>query len=223
VEKIIENDPNNKKASVLNGKASRLQLTVEEGLEKQLTKIKEKAYNLNLVSGNHLRLTVLYSIPEIKKTFFGFLFHSYEKALNNIRVNAIDWVVDMYDSYVDLLTPMLNEVTEQLEQLLKKRVFLRGANERKVNELRRAVDQDIGRLNDLVTHHSEVLKMWEQDCEHAKQLQGYFIKHWLLYKEELQRKLQYGTTEERWLALHYLLLLQQDDEKIIESLKIRGE
>ncbi len=49
---------------------------------------------------------------------------------------------------------------------------------------------------------------------------AYLIKHWLLYKDELKQKFRYVSVEERWLVSQYLLFLQQDGEKMIESMNI---
>src|SRR4051794_10030836 len=65
VKNIIIYDTSHKKASVLNGYASNLKLTVETDLEKQLTKIKEEVYNLNMKLGHDLKLPKLDSIPKI--------------------------------------------------------------------------------------------------------------------------------------------------------------
>jgi hypothetical protein len=93
-------------------------------------------------------------------------------------------------------------------------------NQLKIKTLTTDIDMHKELLTQLVVHHNEVNEMWKQDSEHAKQLQSYFIKHWLLYKEELQAHFLYGNSKERFLASQYLLLLEQDGEKIINSLNI---
>jgi hypothetical protein len=221
VKSIIIYDTSHKKASVLNGYASNLKLTVETDLEKQLMKIEEEVHNLNITSGRDLRLPKLASIPKIYQKIDAFwLTSSYDKAFYHLCDKAIDWVVAMYNAYLDVLTPILNGVEEQREQLVKKAQALKWMKDEKVIKQQKEIAQDEKRRDQLMAQHDEVYKMWQQDCEHAKQLQGYFIKHWLLYKEELQQHFLSSSVKERWFISQYLQLLQQDGEKIIESLNI---
>jgi GTPase SAR1 family protein len=219
VKSHIEYNSGNKKASALNGYASKLQLSIETDLESKLREVKENAHNLKKSSGQHLELPDIYSIPKIHQKIDAFWFTStYEKALYKIRDQACDWVVEMYESYNQLLTTIRNEVTEQLEQLFKKTEAFQRANDEKMQRLHKELAVYKEQQEQLEALNKEVYEMWNQDREHAAQLQGYFIKHWLLYKEELQQHFLYGDTKERWLATQYLHLLQQDGEKIIESL-----
>ncbi|MCQ6274809.1 hypothetical protein JMM81_07475 [Bacillus sp. V3B] len=221
VKDMIIYNASHKKASILNGYASNLQSIVKMNLEEQLTDIKEKVHNLNITSVNDLRLPELDSIPRIYQKIDSFwLTNSYDKAFYNLCDQAIDWVVKLYKAYMKVLTLILNEVVEQSEQLLKKAEDLKRIKDEKVEKLHKEIIVDKKKRDLLHTRYNEVHEMWKQDCEHAKQLQGYFIKHWLQYKEELQHYFLSGNAEERWFVSQYLQLLQQDGEKIIQSLNI---
>lgn len=221
VKTTIIYDTSHKKASLLNGYASKLQLTVETNLEKQFRKIKEEAHNLHITLSHDLRLPELESIPRIHQKIDSFwLTSSYDKAFYHLCDNAMDWIREMYKGYMEVLTSILNEVAEQCEQLVKKAQALKSMKEEKVNKLHKEIVEAGKKRDLLMAHHNEVHEMWKQDCEHAKHLQGYFIKHWLLYKEELQQQFLASNAEERWFVSQYLQLLQQDGEKIIESLNV---
>jgi len=219
VKEIITYDSSQKKASVLNGYASNLQFTVETNLEKQLTDIKAVANSLKITEGHDLRLPELQSIPRIYQKIDAFwLTTSYDKVFYNLLDKSIDWVVEMYKVYLDILTSIRNEIKKKPEQLLNQAKALRQMNDEKLKRLHKEIAKDEEIRDQLIEKHGEVYEKWKEDCEHAKHLQDYFIKHWLLYKEELQRHFLSGNVEERWFVTQYLQLLQQDGEKIIESL-----
>lgn len=109
---------------------------------------------------------------------------------------------------------MKNQV-ELLEKQVLDLKFVSEERKKKREKLFVMYQEEKGRFE---SHYQEILEMWNQDREHATQLQSYFIKHWMNYKAELQYHFLYGDEKERWLASQYLQLLLQDGKKIIESL-----
>lgn len=224
VKNKIKRNLNNKKASILNSDASKLQLFIEKDLEKQLTEIKERVQNLELLSIYHIELPEINSLSLLKNKIDGFWFRgTYEKALSNLRTDLSFWIKGMYDSFIELLTPILDEVSEKQEHAIVKLESLELLNDKNEKKLQNNISRLLDKKNQLISQHDEVYRLWEQDCDHAKKLQAYFIKHWLQYKDELQYHFIYGNVEDRWLASQYLQLLKLDGKKIIESLNIRGE
>ncbi|MFK9093082.1 hypothetical protein [Bacillus salipaludis] len=216
---IIEYTPNNRKASVINDDALRLQEIVASELEIKFRRIKQEAGILKLGISNLLELPYLPPIPRVEQKIDAFwLKNTYEKAITRIRGIAYDWVTEMYQNYNLLLTPILKAANEQKEQFFHEAEGLKFVN----TETRGRLEEELASYQkekaDLDFHYQKVYQLWNQDREHASQLQGYFIKYWMEYKEELQQHFHYGNAEERWLAAQYLQLLGQDGEKIIESL-----
>lgn len=215
----IEYNSSHKKASVINGFAAKLQQSVETELELNLRKGIVQAKNLKISSGYLLQLPELDSIPKIHKKMDAFWFiGTYEKALYKTRGAACDWVEEMYKNYNDLLLPVLHEAEEKIEQLLKEAEAFQLMSFGKIKKRNHELDEYQEIKNQLEEQHREIYEMWKQDREHAAELQRYFIKYWLQYKEELQHHFLHGNPEERFLAAQYLHLLQQDGEEIIESL-----
>jgi hypothetical protein len=219
VKKCIIYDTNHKKASILNEHASRLEATIAKSLDKQFTKIKEEAQSLKIASVHELKRPELDSIPKIQQKIDNFwLTSSYDKAFYKLCDKAVDWVVEMYNAYLYVLTSILNRATEKYEQLRKRAQDLTEMKDEKIKRLHKEMIEDEKKRDQLLAYYDEVSEMWKQDCEHAKQLQGYFMKHWFLYKDELQQRFLSSNVEERWFVSQYLQILQQDGEKIIESL-----
>ncbi|WP_394231963.1 hypothetical protein [Niallia oryzisoli] len=221
VKNILTYDVKQKKASVLNQHALQLQHSFEKKIDNQLSAIKERAEKINLSKASHLKLPNLDPIPKIQQKIDSYWLTSrYDKAFNRMCHNAILWVEQLYHAYKEVLTPILDEVLMHRDQLLIEAEALKCKKELIISEwLTELADKEKTR-DALREEHVKVNEMWAQDCEHAKQLQGYFIKHWLRYKEELQEKFLTTNPQERWAATQYLQLLQQDGENIIESMNI---
>lgn len=219
IREIIEYNSSNKKASVINGNASTLELRVQIDLENWLRKVKEEAQNLIISSAKNLNLPNLYTIPKIDQLIDAFWIKStYEKALYQTRSSAYHWVKEAYESFNSLLAPVIKETSEEMKRLKKNAETYKQLKNIKIKNLQVELDQNQKKKVELVRQSREIYEMWKQDCSHATQLQGYFIKHWLQYKEELQQYFLYGNPDERWLASQYLQLLLQDGKKIIDSL-----
>jgi hypothetical protein len=216
---IIEYNSSNKKASVINTHASELEFRIEDDLEKQLKKVKEEAQNLKITSAQNLSLQYLMPIPKIDQIIDAFWFKStYEEALFNTRSFAYDWLKEAYEGFNSLLNQVMKEVSKEIKHLEKNAETFKQLKERKVKNLQAELDQNQSQKEALVHQHREIYDMWKQDRAHARQLQGYFIKYWFQYKEELQQYFLYGNTDEQWLSSQYLQLLVQDGKKIIDSL-----
>lgn len=208
-----------RKASAINEAASKLQLGLEKELDAKLRAIKQEASILKISGTHQLELPYLYPIPKVEKMFDAYRFEkTYKKAFYETTDYAFDWVNVMYQNFNHLIKPIYNKVKNQVE-LLEKQVldlkFVSEERKKKREKLFVMYQEEKGRFE---SHYQEILEMWNQDREHATQLQSYFIKHWMNYKAELQYHFLYGDEKERWLASQYLQLLLQDGKKIIESL-----
>jgi hypothetical protein len=224
VNKLIPFHTSKRKASILNDHALKLQHIVKTRMKKELMEIKEKAKPLPMIDINNLQLPDLDYIPKIQQKIDSFwLNSSYEKSLYTLRGHASDWVVKMFEAYMNLLTTIINKTTEQFHLLLEEKESLKRLKEETIHRLQKALELDIEKRDLLKVQQNNWNALWEQDCEHAKQLPGYFIKHWLLYKEALEQQFLLVPVKERWLVSHYLLLLKLDGERIIDSMKIGEE
>ncbi|NHC41041.1 hypothetical protein G6549_13780 [Bacillus sp. MM2020_1] len=214
---VIEFTPYYRKASMINSHIDKLEQCVEQEIETKLREIKQEASILGI--GVPFEEPCHAYIPRIEQKIDAFwLKGTYEKAVTTTRDYAEGWVTQMYVNYNMFLTPVLNEAIEQKERLVKEKESLMVVSTKKINNLEKEIAKYQELKAELDAHYQEVYELWNQDREHASQLQGYFIKYWMEYKNELQQDLLYGQAEERWLAAHYLQLLQRDGEKIIESL-----
>ena len=224
VNEIIPIQSNHKKASFINGCTLKLENLVKTRIKKQISDLKGIAQPLPILSIRHLQLPELDSIPEIKQKMDSFWFNSqYQKSLQITRDHAYDWVEKMYKTYINLLTSVQIEGTQYIEQLLNKQDALLQMKNETIQRLQNTRLHDQEKRDLLIKQQRELNTLWKQDCEHAKRLPAYFIKHWLLYKEELEQKFLHVSIEERWFVSQYLLLLQQDGEKIIEPMNIGDE
>ena len=219
VHEQLEYSYSNRKASAINEDASKLQLSVETELETKLWEIRQEAGRLNISMRHYSGLPSLYPIPRIEQRIDAFwLQSSYEKAFYSTSSHAYDWVKEMYENFNTLLKPIYYEVKSLVEMLEKQAAdmaFMKEENRKKHEKL---VAQYQRENDDLVAGYQKIYQEWNQDQAHASQLQSYFIKYWMDYKEELQQYFLYGNEDERWLASNYLQLLVQDGKKIIESL-----
>ncbi|ULT56820.1 hypothetical protein L1999_28065 [Neobacillus drentensis] len=223
VDDIIEYTPYNKKASVINYDVSRLQNWAERELGNSLLTIKQKASDANIELGQPLELPFLPPLPEIEQKIDAFWFKTtYEKALSTMREQAHEWLTEMYQNYNHLLKLVLTELTRQKEQAIKEVEAGKLEYRTKINSLENQLVTYQKEEAELKARYLKACQLWEQFSDHASQLQGYLIKYWLDYKEELQQHLLYGQTEDRWLSAHYLQLLRQDGENMIESLTKGG-
>jgi len=221
VKKFLKYDVNHKKASILNHNAIQLQITVEKKIENQLREIKERTNSLSLLKMVHLELPKLDPIPKIKQKIDSYwLKGRYDKAFHRLSNEATVWVEAMHQAYQNVLEVYLNEAADICHQLANEVEALERTKEETVSTLQNELNEMEGKRNCLRIEYAKVDEMWERDCEHARQLPSYFIKHWLLYKEELQHQFLSENPQERWAAAQYLQLLQQDGENIIESMNI---
>lgn len=223
VDDIIEYTPYNKKASVINYDVSRLQIWAERDLGNSLLSIKQKASDINIELGQPLELPVLPPIPEIEQKIDAFWFKTtYEKALSSMREQAHEWLTEMYQNYNHLLTLLLAELTRKKEQVILEVEAVKFECRTKISAHESQLVTYQKEEAELKACYLKACQLWEQLSDHASQLQGYLIKYWLEYKEELQQPLLYGQSEDRWLSAHYLQLLRQDGENMIESLTKGG-
>ncbi|MEH7096846.1 hypothetical protein [Neobacillus vireti] len=224
VEDTIEYTPHDRKASIINEDVSRLQIAVERDLGTSILILKQEAHFFKIDLATPLELPFIPPIPAIEQKINAFWFKStYEKALSHMRSLAHDWVTEMYQNYNSLLTSILHEVTVQKELAGKEAEASKLAYRQKMNTLE----------NQLVTYQKEEVELkaryqkasqkLNQFHEQVSQLQGYLIKYWLEFKEELQQDFLYGNAEGRFLAAQYLQLLRQDGGKIIEPLMSGGD
>ena len=221
VNEIIPIQSTHKKASAINGYALKLEQFVKTRINKQISDLKESAQPLPILAIGDLQLPEIDSIPEIQQKIDTFWFNSrYQKSLHITREHATDWVEKMYKAYMNQLFFIHNEGTQHLEQLLNEKESLLQMKDATLLRLYNIQDNDQKRRDLLIKQQKELNTWWKQDCEHAKNLPAYFIKHWLLYKEELEQTFLHVSVDERWLVLQYLLLLRLDGEKIIESMNI---
>ncbi|WP_040205303.1 hypothetical protein [Neobacillus jeddahensis] len=219
VDTIIEYTPYYRKASVLNDDALRLQEIVENELKIKFRKIKQEAGILNLGISNLLELPYLDPISKIEQKIDAFWLKStYEKATSRIRGNAYEWVSEMYQNYNLLLTPIHENAMEQKEQLVHEAEALKSVMTERKKQLEDELANHQKEKAEHEAHYQKVYQLRNQNREQASQLQGYFMKYWMEYKDELQQHFQNGNAEERWFSAHYLQLLRQDGETIIESL-----
>ncbi|PLS08018.1 hypothetical protein [Neobacillus cucumis] len=224
VDDLIEYTPYNRKASVINEGAARLQLSVERELEIAIRKIKQEAGTLKIEPGHSLEPPDLSPIPQIEQKIDAFWFKAtYEKALTNMKSRAHDWLTEVYESYNQLLTSFLDGIKEQKEQVIKQAEASNHAYIQKINSLENEFLTYQKEEAELKAHYLKVSQLWNQFGEHASQLQGYLIQYWLEYKEELMQHFLYGHREERFLAAQYLQLLRQDGKDMIESLNGGGD
>jgi hypothetical protein len=223
VDDIIEHTPYNKKASVINYDVARLQSWAERELGNSILTIKQKASAGNIELGQPLELPFLPPIPEIEQKIDAFWFKTtYEKALAHMRTLAHEWLTEMYQNYNQLLTSILTELTRQKEQAVKEVEALKLESRAKISSHENQLVTYQKEEAELKARYLKACQLWEQFSEHASQLQGYLIKYWMEYKEELQQPFLYGQTEDRFLAAHYLQLLRRDGENMIESLNKGG-
>ncbi|KAA9024235.1 hypothetical protein [Niallia endozanthoxylica] len=221
VKNFLKYDANHKKASILNRNAIQLQITVEKKIENQLMEIKERTNSLNLLKIVHLELPKLDPIPKIKQKIDSYWLKSrYDKAFNRLSDEATVWLEEMYQAYQNVLQAYLNEASDIYNRLAHEAEVLKRTKEETISQLQNELTEIEEKRDYLRTEYEKADEMWERDCDHARQLQGYFIKHWLLYKKELQHKFLSENPQERWIAAQYLQLLQQDGENIIESMNI---
>ncbi|WP_042454314.1 hypothetical protein [Neobacillus dielmonensis] len=219
VNHVIVYMPNNRKASFINQNIEDLEQQLKEDIEPKLREIIQEADGLNIGTTALFQLPYYSPIPRIEQKIDTFwLKSSYEKAVNQTREFAYDWVTKMYHSYNEVLLFIQNEAIERREQLSKEKNAIHFAT----TEKRKKLEQELAEMEQLRAQHDvhslEVYEQWNISKKHVSQLQGYFIKHWMEYMEELKQLLLKGNTQERWLASQYLGLLRQDGEKMIKSL-----
>ncbi|WP_338453142.1 hypothetical protein R4Z09_15480 [Niallia oryzisoli] len=221
VKNYVKYDVKQKKASILNGHAEQLQISIKNKIENQLTEIRERADRLDLLQDSLLRLPKQDPIPKIQQKIDSYWFTSrYDKSFNQLLLNGTKWVEQIYQSFKVILMPLINEALMLRNQLLYEVESLNRMKEENIAKLQMDLTKIEIERDYLRKEQVKMNEMWEKDLQHANQLQGYFMKHWLLYKEELQRQFLSENPEERWAAFQYLKLLQQDGENIIESMNI---
>ncbi|MCM3729616.1 hypothetical protein M3226_28990 [Neobacillus cucumis] len=224
VDDTIEYTPHDRKASIINEDVSRLQIAVERDLGTSILILKQEAHFFKIELATPLELPFVPPIPPIEQKIDAFWFkNTYEKALFKMRSLAHDWVTEMYQNYNHLLTSILNEVTAQKELIVKEAEASKLEYRQKINNLENHLVTYQKEEAELKARYQKACQLRNQFHEHGSQLQGYLIKHWLEYKEELQQDFLYGKSEDRYLAAHYLQLLRQDGEKIIESVNRGGD
>ena len=221
VHEIIPVQSKHKKASAINGCALKLEQFVQTRIKKQISDLKEKAHPLQILSIKHLQIPGLDSIPEIHPKIDTFWFNSqYQKSLQITREYAASWVEKMHKAYLTQLTFTHDEGTQHLQQLLIDKETLQQMKDATLQRLKHLQAKHQEKKELLIKQQEESDRLWKHDCEHAKNFFAYLIKHWLLYKDELKQKFLYVSVEERWFVSQYLLFLQQDGEKMIESMNI---
>ncbi|WP_160724122.1 hypothetical protein [Bacillus sp. USDA818B3_A] len=224
VDDTIEYTPHDRKASLINDDTARLQTSVERDLGTSLLILKQEASYFKIELTQPLELPFVPPIPPIEQKIDAFWFKgTYEKALSSMRSQAHDWVTEMYQNYNRLLTSILQEVTARKEQVIKEAEASKRGYRQKINTLENELTTIQTEEARLKTRYLNACELRKQFHEHAADLQGYLIKHWLAFKEELQQQFLYGDAESRFLAAHYLQLLRQDGERIIESLNRGGD
>ncbi|MEH7417271.1 hypothetical protein V7266_18470 [Neobacillus drentensis] len=224
VEDTIEYTPHDRKASNINEDVSRLQIAVERDLGTSILILKQEAHFFKIELATPLELPFVPPIAAIEQKIDTFWFkNTYDKALAKMRSQAHDWVTEMYQNYNRLLTSILYEITAQREQVLKEAEASKLAYRQKINILENQLVTFQKEEAELKARYQRDSQAWDQFREHVSQLQGYLIKYWLEFKEELQQDFLYGNAESRFLAAHYLQLLRQDGEKMIEPLISGGD
>ncbi|WP_251552090.1 hypothetical protein [Neobacillus muris] len=216
VHEVIPYTPNHRKASVINRAIENLEQRIAEELEPKLREILQEADRIKIGSENLSHLPYITPIPRLEQKIDSFWLKSnYEKAASHTRELAHEWVTAMYHTYNEVLAPIENEARERKEELSKEANALKSATLEKRKKLKEDLAVYEQRKAELEESYQKVYDSWKQYREHASQLVGHFIKHWMDYKNELEQFLHNGSTEERWLASKYLELLLQDGEKII--------
>ncbi|PFO08040.1 hypothetical protein COJ85_05060 [Bacillus sp. AFS076308] len=224
VDDTIEYTPQDRKASIINEDVSRLQIAVERDLGTSILILKQEAHFFKIELATPLELPFVPPIPAIEQKIDAFWFkNTYEKALFKMRSQAHDWVTEMYQNYNRLLTSILYEITTQREQAVKEAEASKLEYRQKINTLENQLVTYQKEEAQLKARYQKACQVWNQFQKHASQLQGYLIKHWLEYKEELQQDFLYGNAEGRFLAAQYLQLLRKDGQKIIESVNRGGD
>ena len=223
VDDTIEYTPNERKASIINDDVSRLQIAVERDLGTSILILKQEASFFKIEVANPIELPYVPPIPPIEQKIDSFWFKgTYEKALSNMRSQAYNWVMVMYQNYNDLLTAISNEVTAYKERTEKEAESSKLEHRQKINTLENQLATFEQEEAQLKARYQRTCQWQKQFHEHASQLQGFLIKHWLAFKENLQQQVLYGDAESRYLAAQYLQLLRRDGEKIIDSLNRGG-
>lgn len=209
--------------SVLNAEASSLQYELVQRLEKVQAEVESDTRRLQVSLGE-------ITFPEIvppalldrdkKEIIFK---RSYRKIIKQLRLDVSFRIEEMVDPFVETFINVHDHVSIKADSVFNELDLLRRAYDKNRSTLQDEINKEVDIKQQLMTQREEAKRLWEQDCDHAKKLQTYFIEHWLLYKHELEELFLHGRLEERWLASQYLQLLQVDGTRIIESLNIRGE
>ncbi|MBM7652609.1 hypothetical protein JOC76_002067 [Neobacillus cucumis] len=224
VNDTIEHTPHERKASTINDDVSRLQTAVERDLGTSIKIIQQEAHFFKIELATPLELPFVSPIPPIEQKIDAFWFkNTYEKALSKMRFLAHDWVMETYQNYNRLLMAITEEVSAQKEQAVKEAQATKLEYRQKINHLENQLATYQKEEAELKARYLKACQSWNQFREQASQLQGYLIKHWLEYKEELQKQFLYGDAQGRYLAAQYLQLLRQDGEKMIQSLPRGGD
>ncbi|SEN88861.1 50S ribosome-binding GTPase [Mesobacillus persicus] len=223
IDKEIENkipaDFTNRYASVINQAAVHFQYQTEVLLNKKIREINWSMKGLRVDGMDELTLVdvaPVYGINSIINKFW--TDRKYFKELFSVRESCVRWLEHVHEIYSNNLSEKLGTINEQVDELNKEISQIKDLYEQDLNNMTLEIKKVKVQLAELNEEHIKLRQRWEEDCLHARQLQQYFIKHWLLYKERLQQKCLYGLPEEKWLALRYLQHLVKDGQLIINSL-----
>jgi hypothetical protein len=214
-----------KRASTLNKCAAELQYEVDLKLEKLLKEIKKEGEELELFSCSYLELPYSVPISQVDQLTDLFLWFpgNFDRALSHLRVELEIWLRARFVWFNSIICSIRDEATELLNKRSKKLGILNDVIQTNILKLKNDLQSHIDQREQLKVSYQEIYALWEQDRQHANNLQQYFVKYWLLYKEELNNHFLYGSSSERWFASQYLNLLRQDGQLIIESLNKRGD
>ncbi|WP_364280159.1 hypothetical protein [Peribacillus frigoritolerans] len=215
----IPSDLSNRYASVINNAAVNFQYKTEELLNKNMKDLNKQLKILGVAVTEQFNLgdtPYIYMISKwINKLW---LEDKYFRELFKVRESCENWLKRVQASYEKYLASSLLIIDQLLLEAKNKKNQIKSLHEYEIKKINRELEEAEEQLSDLKEAHKRLQDTWQADCSHARQLQQFFIKHWLLYKEQLEEKCLYGSPEEKWLALQYLQLLVKDGQFIINSI-----
>lgn len=218
VKEKIPVDYTNKYASQINDASARFQLAMEEEIRKKIKGLTEQMLALDVIPKQFELgdIPPIYSINrKIDKIWFD---GQYSKEMYLVHATCKHWLVQVHVRYKRTLSERLLQITEALQEVKNEVERIRAEHELEMRKIDRNLKQAMVHLKQVNKEHASLEKTWQADCLHARQLQQYFIKHWLLYKEELEEKCYSEEPAEKWGAFQYLQILLKDGKTIIQSL-----
>ncbi|WP_217265641.1 hypothetical protein [Exiguobacterium aurantiacum] len=225
VDKLVDELQSCMSKKSLNNGFRELKISFEEQINSQIlnmNKLLEKLYKeddlLNLNVKLNVNVCIDFNNWDESKIDRYLSRRNYNDQIKLMKANLVGVTMNFCKSVYKEADEIYRSLTNLYDDLIR----LHALEQRRGNRRKRTYEQRIRKIEyEISEFEIELLKTqssWQKDQHHARTYKYYFIERFKSRKEELCKQAVYGDAKERYMAGIYLLMLEKDFEKIIETL-----